>query len=306
MFLALGAGAWSAAIFHLITHAFFKALLFLGAGVVILALHHEHDLGRMGGLRRKLPSTFWCFTIAAASLAGLPLLTAGFYSKDAILWGAYTAGRGGTLLWLAGAVGALITSLYIFRVVFLVFFGEASSEAERSPRWRVTVPLVLLAFLSVSAGFVELPATLGGVHAFSSFLEASFESGSHAAGHDLGAEALLQALAALASLGGLGLAWWWFGRRQRATRDLLGATGERFLASGWGFDAAYRVLIVRPFVAAATFNRDDAVDLPFRFAGYLAQAAHGLGARTQNGRLRSYVAAVLLGAIAMLSLVVVL
>jgi NADH-quinone oxidoreductase subunit L len=311
MFLALGVGAWSAAIFHLLTHAFFKALLFLGAGVVILALHHEHDVTRMGGLRQRLPLTFWTFTIASASLAGLPLITAGFYSKDAILWKAYTSGAGGTWLWLAGLIGALITAVYIFRVVFLAFFGEAKTEPDRRPRWRIGVPLVVLAGLALVAGFVEMPATLGGVHAFSDFMEPSFtahpaEPAHATGGHDVGTEALLQLVAALASLGGIGLAWWWFGRRRLAARQLLSAPGERFLASGWGFDAVYHALIVRPFVRAAELNRDDVIDLPFRAAARVAQAAHELGSRGQSGRLRAYTAAIAVGVVVLLALAVVL
>src|SRR5205814_1532287 len=125
MFLALGVGAWSAAMFHFMTHAFFKALLFLGAGAVSLSLHHEHNIFKMGGLRRQLPITFWTFLIGAASLAALPLVTAGFYSKDLILAEAWTSPQGSFWLWLGGLVGALLTAIYTFRLVFVTFFGEA-------------------------------------------------------------------------------------------------------------------------------------------------------------------------------------
>src|SRR5512142_1299097 len=114
MFLALGVGAWSAAMFHFMTHAFFKALLFLGAGVVILAQHHEHDMFKMGGLRDRLPSTYWTFLIGAASLSALPLVTAGFYSKDLILWQAWSSPMGSKVLWAVGLAGALLTSAYTF------------------------------------------------------------------------------------------------------------------------------------------------------------------------------------------------
>ncbi len=111
MFLALGVGAWSAAIFHFMTHAFFKALLFLAAGVVITSLHDEHNMFKMGGLRKELPLTFWTFLIGAASLSALPLVTAGFYSKDLILWAAYSSPQGSMALWAAGLIGALLTAL---------------------------------------------------------------------------------------------------------------------------------------------------------------------------------------------------
>ncbi len=110
MFLGLGVGAWSAAVFHLMTHAFFKALLFLGAGAVIISLHHEQDIFKMGGLRRRLPVVFWTFLAGSASLAALPLVTAGFYSKDLILWAAWSSAAGGPWLWAAGAIGALLTA----------------------------------------------------------------------------------------------------------------------------------------------------------------------------------------------------
>ena len=106
MFLALGVGAWSAAIFHFLTHAFFKALLFLGAGVIILGLKEEHDIFKMGGMRKELPLVFWTFLAGAASLAALPLITAGFYSKDLILWNAYASPAGSPWLWAAGLAGA--------------------------------------------------------------------------------------------------------------------------------------------------------------------------------------------------------
>ena len=108
--------------FHFMTHAFFKALLFLAAGIVIEALHHEHNIFRMGGLRKELPVAFWSFLIGGCALAGLPLITAGFFSKDLILWNAGSS-AGGTGLWAAGLAGVVLTSLYTFRLIFLVFFG---------------------------------------------------------------------------------------------------------------------------------------------------------------------------------------
>src|SRR5512146_15998 len=134
MFLALGVGAWSAAIFHFMTHAFFKALLFLAAGAVIQALHHEHDMFKMGGLRKQIPLTFWAFLISGCALAGLPIITAGFYSKGMILWSAWSSPQGGAALWLAGVVGVLLTALYIFRVIFSAFFGAAQIPVEHAPR----------------------------------------------------------------------------------------------------------------------------------------------------------------------------
>src|ERR1035437_2614432 len=116
MFLALGVGAWSAAVFHFMIHAFFKALLFLGAGIVILVLDEEHDIFKMGGLRKKIPVVFYTFLIGSASLSALPIVTAGFYSKDQILWYSFSSQSGSTMLWLVGIIGALLTALYSFRM----------------------------------------------------------------------------------------------------------------------------------------------------------------------------------------------
>ena len=133
MFLALGVGAWSAALFHFMIHAFFKALLFLGAGAVIMCLHHEQDMYRMGGLRRLMPFTFWCFLIGSGALAAIPVVTAGFYSKDLIIWNAYNSDTGGIWLWAGAFAGAFLTSIYTFRMVFLTFFRDGHRTGEEAP-----------------------------------------------------------------------------------------------------------------------------------------------------------------------------
>src|SRR5579864_2806735 len=156
MFLALGVGAWAAAIFHFMTHAFFKALLFLGAGMVIESLHHEHDIFKMGGLRKELPVTFWTFLIAGCSLAGLPLITAGFYSKGLIIWSTRVAEHGSATLWLLAVIGVLLTSIYTFRLIFLVFFGEAKTHVAKKPGWAMQTPCVILAILSIIGGYVKI------------------------------------------------------------------------------------------------------------------------------------------------------
>ena len=162
MFLALGVAGWDAGIFHFMTHAFFKALLFLGAGVIIEALADEHDIFKMGGLRRELPVVFWTFLIGAASLAALPLVTAGYYSKDLIISTSLGSFDGSAWLWAGALAGALLTGIYSFRLVFVVFFGEQKTPVTRRPRWRMQTPLVVLAVLSVIGGFVWLPEWMGG------------------------------------------------------------------------------------------------------------------------------------------------
>src|SRR6187431_1768347 len=162
MFLALGVGAYGVAIFHVVTHAFFKACLFLGAGSVIHALGGEQDVRRMGGLARRIPLTFWTFAIATAAIAGLPPL-AGFFSKDEILWYAFASARGGSpLLWLVAAATALMTAFYMFRLLWLTFFGssrmtpEVEHHVHESP-FSMTGVLVLLAALSALGGFIAVP-----------------------------------------------------------------------------------------------------------------------------------------------------
>ena len=171
MFLAMGIGAWSAAVFHFMIHAFFKALLFLSAGAVIHLLHDEHDMFKMGGLRKKMPVIFITFLIGGASLSALPLITAGFYSKDQILWFGWSSVTSSHWLWLAGITGALLTSLYTFRMIFITFFGEVKTEPVHKPGLLMTIPLIILAVLSLVGGFIEMPENMGPVHLFSKLFD---------------------------------------------------------------------------------------------------------------------------------------
>ena len=142
------------------THAFFKALLFLGAGAVIHCLHHEHNIFKMGGLRTKLPVVYWSFLIGSAALAALPF-TSGYYSKEPILMAAYTLESSingiGPWLWAGGLLGALLTAIYSFRLVFIVFYGKANTEPDKQPGWRMAGPLTLLCVLSLVGGWFVLP-----------------------------------------------------------------------------------------------------------------------------------------------------
>ena len=173
MFLALGVSGWEAGVFHFMTHAFFKALLFLGAGAIIEALADEHDIFKMGGLRRELPAVFWTFTIGAAALAALPFVTDGFYSKDLIIATSLGSVDGSVWFYVGSLVGAFLTALYSFRLVFLVFFGERRTGVSRRPRLRQLVPLYVLAALSIVGGFVWMPGWLGGFHPLETFLDSA-------------------------------------------------------------------------------------------------------------------------------------
>jgi NADH-quinone oxidoreductase subunit L len=309
MFLALGVGAWSAAIFHFMTHAFFKALLFLGAGMVILSLDHEHDMFKMGGLRSQLPAAFWTFLIGACSLSALPFITAGFYSKDLILFYSLASPLGNRWLWAAGTIGAFITSLYTFRMVFITFFGEAKSQTVRRPGMMMTLPVVILAVLSILAGFVELPTPLGNVRIFSAFMNNVLPAVTVRAGAS-GAEATLTAFAAVVSLLGIFLAYFLFlAKPQRA--DALasvppGRLLHRFWYTGWGFDRLYDIFLVRPFTWIARINRDDFIDLFYLGVLWTGRSLSTALSLSQNGKVRVYAAGIALGAVVALAIAVLL
>jgi NADH-quinone oxidoreductase subunit L len=300
MFLALGVGAWSAAILHFMTHAFFKALLFLGAGAVILALHHEQEISRMGGLRRSLPLVFWTFLIGGGSLAALPLVTSGFYSKDAILVAAWNAPHGGHWLWAAGLIGALLTALYTFRLIFRVFFGETRTAPSRAPGRAIAVPLVALAVMATLGGFLETPRTLGGVTLFSRFLTGAFGRG----GEETGGELALQAIATVVSLGGVWLAWRLFGRPGAGVESRALARVQRFWLGGWGFDTLYDRAVVRPFEWVARVIRGDPIDSLYTGLAMLVAGLHRAIAGTQTGRVRLYAAGLAVGAILAIAILV--
>jgi NADH-quinone oxidoreductase subunit L len=296
MTLGVGCGAITAATFHLLVHAFFKALLFLAAGCVIAALHHEQDIFRMGGLGRRLPLTFWPFLAGAACLAGVPG-SGGFFSKDAILAAAWL--KGGVLyggLYLLGLGTALLTSVYTFRMVYLVFGGEGP-EARPAPRL-MEVILFPLALLGLFGGILNLPEFLGGgwLGRFLSIAPAG------ETGH--GTELLLQTVAGLTALAGLAIAHFRYGGARRLERIAEAEGGpsglSAFLLDGWRFDDLYRFLFIRPYEALARFfwERvdegviDDSLD---RLAAFLGWSGEGLGQWT-GGRVSLYITSFAAGA----------
>ena len=180
MVLAMGVGAFTAGIFHLMTHAFFKALLFLGSGSVIHAMHHEQDMRRMGALKDKIPITFMTMAVGTLAIAGTPLLS-GFFSKDEILWRTFSNPQGNIVLYIVALAAAGMTAFYMFRMLFMTFFGESRVDPEveghihESPG-SMTVPLIILAVGAVLAGYIGLPPWLAGVNHFEHFLEPVFEA----------------------------------------------------------------------------------------------------------------------------------
>ena len=197
MMMACGLGAYAAGMYHLLTHGAFKALLFLGCGSVIIALHHEQDMRRMGGLKDKLPVTYWTFVVGSLALAGFPL-TAGFFSKDELLVSAWSTGPLGQFLTVLGLVTALMTAFYSFRLVFVTFWGPSHVDPHHAdhihePSKTMTVPLMILAVLSIVTGYLGIPEFLGPM----------FETSAGAA-HEGGAAIGIMVLAT--SMGLLGIA----------------------------------------------------------------------------------------------------
>lgn len=293
MFLALGVGAWSAAVFHFMIHAFFKALLFLGAGVVILVLNEEHNIFRMGGLRKKMPGVFITFLIGAASLSALPLITAGFYSKDQILWYSFSSQGGSILLWIAGIAGAFLTALYSFRMIFLTFYGQAKSEPSFKPGKLMTVPLIILAILSLIGGFVEMPGSLGNIHLFSNLVDNTLPGIlTKANAHQ---ELLFQLFSAIIVVTGIYLAYIFYYKRPALAESFNRSSINNFFERGWGFDKLYDILIVKPIVWLAETDKKDFFDWWSIGLSRLTVLISRLVSITQNGNLRWYLMSFVIG-----------
>jgi NADH-quinone oxidoreductase subunit L len=300
MFLAMGVGAWSAGIFHFMTHAFFKSLLFLAAGVVIQAMNEEHSIFKMGGLRKELPLAFGAFLIAGCSLAGLPLISAGFYSKGLIVWETWSSSQGGTALWFAGVFGVLLTALYIFRVIFLVFFGEAKVRVVKRPGYKIQIPLMVLTVLSLVGGFVNLPPKLGNVPLFTRLLETTLPPVEQRRFGRL-TEIRSEGFVTLAFLTGLGLAYLLYLRRRQwldaLTATRAGKALHEFWFADWGFDWCYDKLFVQPVLWFARVDKKDGVDAFYNGVGDLNELLYRGLRLTENGQVRWYAAAIAAGTV---------
>jgi NADH-quinone oxidoreductase subunit L len=333
MFLAMGVGAFAGGIFHLYTHAFFKALLFLGSGAVIHALHGEQDLGRMGGLRRELPVTYWTFLIGTLAIAGVPLFS-GFFSKDEILWKTFS--HGNTVLWGLAVLTAFLTATYMFRLLFLTFFGErrhaptahdhgahtlgAAGTAESKGHLHdapaaMAIALVVLAIGSIVAGYVGVPHALGGRNRIEAFLEPSFHAPAGGAldaapeaatgTHETGTELALMALSTLVAFAGIGVATVLFLRRPALAARLADRFGGvyRLLLNKYYVDEVYDAAIVQPIKRTSTSLLWRGVD-----AGLIDGTVNGVGLavrgwsavlrRLQTGSVRAYAMSMFLAAVA--------
>ncbi|MGM0632760.1 MAG: NADH-quinone oxidoreductase subunit L [Pseudomonadota bacterium] len=289
MFLALGVGAFDVAVFHLVTHAFFKALLFLSAGAVIISCHHEQDIRRLGGLWRTLPVAWGGFLIGGAALVALPLVSAGYYSKDEILWEALAAGEPG--LMLAGLVGAALTCLYTVRLILGIFHGPMNSDgarhAEAGTGLAHNLPLMVLAVLSTAIGAWLYPGLHGGVLPPNPGESAE------------GGHTMVAIIASATVIAGLALAGWLFHyQRTWLARQVERGMGARLWMlwhNAWGFDALFDRLFVRPWQALVRWLRNDLLDQTMSLSAVAARWLNVRLVRSQTGQLRHYAVIMVLG-----------
>ena len=319
MFLACGVGAFSAGIFHLMTHAFFKALLFLAAGSVIHAMGGEQDMRHMGGLSKKIKWTYVTMLTATLAITGAPLF-AGFFSKDAILLASFQSENGGAgtgrTLYAVGLFAALLTSFYMFRLIFLTFFGkprydEHHVHVHESP-WSILGPLVILALLSIFGGWFALPSFWGGPDYFSNFLAPVF-SGGESAATEAAAHALelpLAGVAVLTALIGFGIAFWLYisrpGKAEALAKSMSGAYNT--LLNKYYIDELYAAVVVNPLMWVSTnvlWKFVDVAGIDGTVNG-IASSATSLGdtvRHTQSGNTRSYAVWVVIGALVVIAVI---
>ena len=311
MFLACGAAAYSAAIFHLVTHAFFKALLFLAAGSVIHALGGQQDMRAMGGLRKTIPITFWTMSAAVFAISGLPPFS-GFFSKDAILYQAFLSPTAGPILWFVGLVTALLTAFYMFRLWYLTFFGESRSHEvhpHESP-WSMLAPLVILAVLAVAGGWIGIPKALGGGDQFAKFLEPVVKDAALVTPEgSVNQERLFSVLSVVMALIGWFVADLFYRRKPGMADRVVARIGGLYtlLVNKYWIDQVYNAVIVAPLLFASRYLLWGAFDRGLVNGGgsMAAGGVRGLGAlvqRVQSGNIRSYAGWLALGAAALLLL----
>jgi len=315
MFMAMGVGAYAAGIFHLFTHAFFKALLFLGSGAVIHALAGEQDLRRMGGLKKELPITYWTFLVGALAIAGVPGL-AGFFSKDEILYRTFAGGH--MLLWTVGAMTSLMTAFYMFRLVFLAFHGERRTDPEAAHAHHthlhdappaMAIPLIILAIGSVLAGYLNVPAALGGSAFLEHFLEPSLHvpvvEGMHGAADHAshGLEMALMIVSSLIAIGGIGVAAFLYLKRPTIPDEMAARFPGvyRFLLNKGYIDELYDAVVVQPIKSLSehVLWKADArvIDGAVNGMGQIVAESGEVLRHIQSGSLRMYAVSVLFGAV---------
>jgi NADH-quinone oxidoreductase subunit L len=330
MFLAMGVGAFTAGIFHLMTHAFFKACLFLGSGSVIHAMHHglhhahlhddPQDMRNMGGLAKKMPITYWTFLISTLAIAGFPLLS-GFFSKDEILWWSFGSTRGSIGLWVIGACAAGMTAFYMFRAVSMTFWGQSRTNAKARDHIHesplvITLPLMVLAFLALVGGWIGVPKLIGDAfggigNRFEHFLEPVFghsqetyhiairESLHHSHGMEWG----LMGLSVLIAFIGIGIGLFMYLKRPELPGKFTAAFPRFYKAvfNKWYIDELYDALFVNPCKRFGTFCWkgfdvkviDGMVNGLARLFGAIAAGLRG----TQTGMVHNYAMGMVVGVV---------
>jgi NADH-quinone oxidoreductase subunit L len=308
MFLACGAAAYSAAIFHLVTHAFFKGLLFLAAGAVIHSMSGQQDMRAMGGLRKTIPITFWTMSAGVFAISGLPPFS-GFFSKDAILYQSFLSPTAGPILWLVGLVTALLTAFYMFRLWYLTFFGTSrthDAHPHESP-WVMLGPLVILGVLALAGGWIGIPKALGGGDQFAHFLEPVVNAASAPASGNENQERLFSLLSVVMGLIGWFVADLLYRRKPGMADQLVERASGVYdvLVNKYWIDQLYSGLIVTPLLFLSRYLLWGAVDRGvINGSGALAAGSvRGLGAlvqRVQSGNIRSYAGWLAVGAAALI------
>jgi NADH-quinone oxidoreductase subunit L len=336
MFLGVGVGAFSAGIFHLMTHAFFKGLLFLGAGSVMHALSGELDMRKMGALRKKIPITFWTFFIATLAIAGVPGLS-GFFSKDEILWQAFSSSHGHFVLWLVAAIAAGMTAFYMFRALFMTFFGQSrvdehvAHHIHESPKI-MTVPLMVLAVLSIIGGYIGVPHVLGGAnhiheflapvlgggaepakaHAGISILTQAWASSGEGGGHSAAAlELLMMVVSVVIALIGIGIAYLFYVKNP-ALPKLLAERWKglyKLVFNKYYVDELYEILFINSLKNLGTglwkgFD-EFVIDGTINGIAYLVGSLSGVMRRMQTGLVQNYAFSMVIGGIVLVAYYIV-
>jgi NADH-quinone oxidoreductase subunit L len=335
MFLGVGVGAFSAGIFHLMTHAFFKGLLFLGAGSVMHALSGELDMRKMGALRKKIPITFVTFGIATLAIAGIPGLS-GFFSKDEILWQAFSSSHGHFLLWLVAAIAAGMTAFYMFRALFMTFFGQSrvdehvAHHIHESPKI-MTVPLMVLALFSIIGGYVGVPHVLGGAnhvheflapvlgggaepakaHAGISLLSRAWASGGEGGGHSASLEILMMLISVIIALIGIGIAYLFY-IKNPALPKLLAERWKglyKLVFNKYYIDELYEILFINSLknlgIGLWKGFDDFIIDGSINGVAYLVGWLSGAMRRIQTGLVQNYAFSMIIGGIVLVAYYIV-
>ena len=307
MFMAVGAEAYQAGLFHMLAHAFFKALLFLSSGAVILACHHEQNIFKMGGLRKKIPFVFWCFVIGGGALAALPIVTVGFFSKDAILGAVYAQSAMSNLplyntLYWVGVVGAFLTSIYIFRLIWVVFFGEEKTHAHEIKGVTYWGPLAILAALSTGLGYFlqgpvnKLLATAIPAFSIPETLEDAVAHAEH--------------LASGVAIAGLIVGIILFAFAYNVVKSIANTSFGTGIANIWrnafGFDALYHLVFVKPYLLIAKIMGRDPIDSLWLVLPALVKSGNSFTSSRQTGLLREYASSMSLGVVVLLMILIVI